>query len=86
VEVDRVTGTSAAGIIVIMAVVLVGAMAMILWIFVVGGRGSFKHRRTDRRSGDVRGGIFVGDPGSVMPRRDAPVNPADPTGTGQERQ
>jgi hypothetical protein len=81
-----VTGTSATGIIVIMAVVLVGATAMILWIFVVGGRGSFKHRRTDHRPGDVRGGIFVGDPGSVMPRRDAPANPADPTGTGQDRQ
>jgi hypothetical protein len=79
-----VTGTSAGGIIVIMAVVLVGAMAMILWIFVVG-RGSFKHRRIDHRAGDVRGGIHVGDPGSVMPRRDAPANPADPEGTGQDR-
>jgi hypothetical protein len=79
-----VTGTSAAGIIVIMAVVLVGALAMILWIFVVG-RGSFRHRRIDHRSGDVRGGIHVGDPGSVMPRRDAPANPADPQGTGQDR-
>jgi hypothetical protein len=79
-----VTGTSAAGIIVIMAVVLVGAMAMILWIFVVGGRGSFKHRRIDHRAGDVHGGVFVGDPGSVMPRRDAPANPADPTGTGHD--
>lgn len=78
------TGTSAVGIIVIMAVVLVGALAMILWIFVVG-RGSFRHRRIDHRSGDVRGGIHVGDPGSVMPRRDAPANPADPQGTGQDR-
>ena len=68
------TGTSAAGIIVIMAVVLVGALAMILWIFVVG-RGSFKHRRIDHRSGDVRGGIHVGDPGSV----DAPARcPREP--------
>jgi hypothetical protein len=78
-----VTGTSAAGIIVIMAVVLVGATAMILWIF-IAGRGSFKHRRIDHRPGDVHGGIHVGDPGSVMPRRDAPANPADPTGTGQD--
>ena len=70
------TGTSEAGIIVIMAVVLLAAMAMILWIFVVGGRGSFKHRRTEHRSGDVHGGIFVGDPGSVMPRRDAPRQPS----------
>jgi hypothetical protein len=80
-----VTGTSAAGIIVIMAVILVGAMAMILWIF-VAGRGSFRHRRTDHRPGDVHGGIHVGDPGSVMRRRDAPANPADPAGTGQDKQ
>ena len=66
-----------------MAVVLLGAMAMILWIF-VAGRGSFRHRRIERRPG-VHGGIHVGDPGSVMPRRDAPANPADPAGTGQDR-
>jgi hypothetical protein len=80
-----VTGTSAGGIILIMAVVLVGAMAMILWIFVVGGRGSFKHRRIDHRAGDVRGGIHVGDPGSVMPRRDAPANSADPGASGPDK-
>ena len=79
------TGTSTAGIIVIMAVVLVGALAMILWIFVVGGRGSFRHRRIDHRAGDVRGGIHVGDPRSVMPRRDAPANPADPDPTRPDR-
>jgi hypothetical protein len=80
-----VTGTSAGGIILIMAVVLVGAMAMILWIFVVGGRGSFKHRRIDHRAGDVRGGIHVGDPGSVMPRRDAPANSVDPDASGPDK-
>ena len=64
------TGTSAAGIIVIMAVVLAGALAMILWIF--AAMASLRHRRVDHRAGDVRGGIHVGDPGSVMPRRDAP--------------
>lgn len=79
------TGTSAGGIILIMAVVLVGAMAMILWIFVVGGRGSFKHRRIDHRAGDVRGGIHLGDPGSVMPRRDAPANSVDPDATGPDK-
>ena len=79
------TGTSAAGIIVIMAVVLAGALAMILWIFVAGSHGSFRHRRVDHRAGDVRGGIHVGDPGSVMPRRDAPANPADPDATGPDR-
>jgi len=30
----------------------------------------------------VRGGIHAGDPGSVMPRRDAPANSADPDPTG----
>jgi hypothetical protein len=85
-----VTGTSAAGIIVIMAVVLAGALAMILWIFVVGSRGSFKHRRVehrpgDVRAGDVRGGVHAGDPGSVMPRRDAPANSVDPDATGPDR-
>ena len=79
------SGTSTAGIIVIMAVVLVGATAMILWIFVVGSRGSFRHRRIDHRAGDVRGGIHVGDPGSVMPRRDAPANSVDPDATGPDR-
>jgi hypothetical protein len=74
-----VTGTSAGGIIVIMAVVLVGAMAMILWIFVTGRRGSFRHHQIDHRAGDVRRGIHVGDPGSVMPRRDAPANSVDRT-------
>lgn len=54
------TGTSVGGIILIMAVVLVGAMAMILWIFVLGDRGSFKHRRTDHPAGDVRGAFTSG--------------------------
>ena len=79
------TGTSAAGVIVIMAVVLAGALVMILWIFVVGGRGSFKHRRIEHRAGDVRGGIHVGDPGSVAPRRDAPASSVDPDATGPDR-
>lgn len=84
------TGTSAAGIIIIMAVVLAGALAMILWIFVMGSRGSFRRRRVEHRPGDVRaadvrGGIHVGDPGSVMPRRDAPANSVDPDATGRDR-
>ena len=58
---------------------------MILWIFVVGDRGSFRRRRTEHRTGDVRGGIHVGDPGSVMPRRDAPANSVDPDATGPDK-
>ena len=79
------TGTSAAGIVVIMAVVLAGALAMILWIFVAGDRGSLRHRRIDHRAGDVRGGVHLDDPGSVMPRRDAPATTVDPEATGPDR-
>ncbi len=77
------SGTSTAGI-VIMAVVLVGALAMILWIFVWGPR--VLEAPADRPPpGDVRGGIHVGDPGSVMPRRDAPANSVDRDATGPDR-
>lgn len=66
---------SAAGIIV-MAILLMAALAaMEVFIFAVGGRPSMTHR-TDRKPGDVRGGIHVGDPGSVSPRPDAPANSA----------
>jgi hypothetical protein len=73
------TGTSAAGIIVMVAVIVLGLLALVLSVF-VWGRGSWKHRRIDRTPGDVRGGVHVGDPGSVMPRRDAPANSTDESG------
>ena len=73
---------SAAGIIV-MAILLMAALAaMEVFIFAVGSRPSRPHR-TDRTPGDVRGGIHVGDPGSVSPRPDAPANS---TGNQEPRQ
>lgn len=73
------SGTSAAGILVMVAVIVLGLVALVLSVF-VWGRGSWKHRRIDRTPGDVRGGVHVGDPGSVMPRRDAPANSIDESG------
>jgi hypothetical protein len=73
------TGTSAAGIIVMVVVIVLGLLALVLSVF-VWGRGPWKHRRIDRKPGDVRGGVHVGDPGSVMPRRDAPANSTDEPG------
>lgn len=64
---------SAASVI-IMAILLMAALAVMeVFIFAVGGRQSRPHK-TDRTPGDVRGGIHVGDPGSVSPRPDAPAN------------
>jgi hypothetical protein len=81
-----VTGTSAAvtnasgtGIGIIVVVIVLGLLALVLSVF-IWGRGSWKHRRIDRTQGDVRGGVHVGDPGSVMPRRDAPANSTDESG------
>ena len=73
------TGTSVAGILVMVVVIVLGLLALVLSVF-VWGRGSWKHRRIDRTPGDVRGGVHVGDPGSVMPRRDAPANSIDESG------
>lgn len=72
-----------AGGIIVMAVLLMAALAaMEVFIFAVGGRPSKPHK-TDRKPGDVRGGIHVGDPGSVSPRPDAPANS---TGNQDHRQ
>jgi hypothetical protein len=60
-------------------VIVLGLLALALSVF-IGGRGSWKHRRIGRAPGDVRGGVHVGDPGSVMPRRDAPANSTDESG------
>ena len=65
-------------------VIVAGLLALVLSVF-VWGRGSWKHRRVDHTPGDVRGGIHVGDPGSVMPRRDAPANSVDRDATGPDR-
>jgi hypothetical protein len=69
---------------IMVVVIVVGLLALVLSVF-VWGRGSWKHRRIDHRAGDVRGGVHVGDPGSVMPRRDAPANSADPDASGPDK-
>jgi len=71
-----VTGTSAAGIIV-MCVVIVAALAAMIGIVLFAVRHPhWKHPQIDiyDKPGDVRGGVHLGDPGSVAPRRDAPAN------------
>lgn len=73
------TNTSAVGIWIMVAVIVLGLLALVLSVF-VWGRGPWKHHRIDSTPGDVRGGIHVGDPGSVMPRRDAPANSTDESG------
>jgi hypothetical protein len=79
-----VTNTSSAGIGIIVVVIVLGLLALVLSVF-VWGRGSWKHRRIDRAQGDVRGGIHVGDPGSVMPHRDAPANSVGPEASGPDK-
>jgi len=79
-----VTNASTTGIIVIVVVVVLALLALVLSVFVFG-RGSWKHQRMDRTPGDVRGGVHVGDPGSVMPRRDAPANSVDPDASGPDK-
>ncbi|MDX6332825.1 MAG: hypothetical protein QOG05_165 [Streptosporangiaceae bacterium] len=85
------TGTSAAvtniswtGIGIMVVVIVLGLLALVLSVFVCG-RGSWKHQRIDRTAGDVRGGVHVGDPGSVMPRRDAPAHSVDPDASGPDK-
>jgi hypothetical protein len=72
-----VTGTSAGGIIVMVVVILVSLLAMLSIVFLVVRHPHWKHPKIDTKPGDVRGGIHVGDPGSVAPRRDAPANPPE---------
>ncbi len=79
-----VTNMSGTGIGIMVVVIVLGLLALVLSVF-IWGRGSWKHRRIDRTQGDVRGGIHVGDPGSVMPRRDAPANSVDPDATGPDK-
>ena len=79
-----VTNTSWTGIIVIVVVVVLALLVLVLSVF-IGGRGPWKHQHVDRTPGDVRGGVHVGDPGSVMPRRDAPANPVGPDASGPDK-
>jgi hypothetical protein len=69
------TGTSLGGMLIIVAVVVAGLVIWLGLVFWAGKRPYFKHSTPDERPGDVRGGRFVGEGRSVMPRRDAPPDP-----------
>jgi hypothetical protein len=72
-----VSGTSWAGIIAIVVVIVAGLGAWLALIVFAAKRPPFEHPKIIQRQGDVRGGIHEGDPRSVAPRRDAPANPSD---------
>jgi hypothetical protein len=71
------TGTSAAGLIVMCAVIVVALAVMIGLVLFAVRHPHWKNPKIDSKPGDVRGGVFVGDPRSVTPRRDEPVNPPE---------
>jgi hypothetical protein len=71
------TGTSAAGLIVMCAVIVVALAVMIGLVLFAVRHPHWKNPKIDTKPGDVRGGVFVGDPHSVAPRRDEPVNPPE---------
>jgi hypothetical protein len=64
------TGTSLAGILIIVAVVVAGLVVWLGLVFWTGRRPYFKCSTLDQRRGDVPGGRFLGEGRSVMPRRD----------------
>jgi hypothetical protein len=71
------SGTSWAGIIAIVVVIVAGLGAWLVLIALAAKRPYFEHPKIIQRQGGVRGGIHEGDPGRVAPRRDAPANPSD---------
>ena len=63
----------------IIALVIVIALAMFIGIVVLAGRRPyFKRPKPPQSQTGVRGGIHEGDPRSVAPRRDEPVEPSRP--------
>lgn len=69
------TGTSAVGLFII-AGVAAGALAIWLGlVFWAGSHPFWKGRRPETRSGDVRGGAFLGEGRAVTPHRDAEPEP-----------
>jgi hypothetical protein len=70
-----VTGTSLIGILLICAVIVIGLATWLVLVFWAGHHPRWKHGHAEDRPGDVRGGVFKGSGGAVMPRRDAPPDP-----------
>jgi hypothetical protein len=54
------TGTSLAGILIIVAVVVAGLVIWLGLVFWAGRHPHFKRSTLDQRRGDVRGGRFLG--------------------------
>lgn len=77
------SGTSLAGILIMVAVIAAGLVIWLVLVFRAGRHPYWKHPKPDSRPGDVRGGVFHGDGGSVMPRRDAPPDPDLPARDSQ---
>ena len=71
------SGTSLAGIIAIVVVIVAGLGTWLALIVLAAKRPYFEHPKIIQRYGDVRGGIHKRDPRSVAPRRDTPANPSD---------
>lgn len=74
-EVKTMTGTSLAGILIMVAVIVAGLVIWLGLVFWAGKHPLFKRHTPDQRTGDVRGGAFLGSGRRVMPRRDAPPDP-----------
>ena len=70
------TGTSLAGIIVMVIVIVAGLVTWLYLVLRANKHPYWKHPKPDSRPGDVRGGVFKGGGGrAVTPRRDAPPDP-----------
>ena len=71
------SGTSAGGIIIMCVVIVLALLVLIGLVLYAVRHPHWRHPKIDvyEKPGDVRGGVHVGDPGSVAPRRDAPANP-----------
>ena len=73
------SGTSAGGIIVMCVVIVLALLVMIGLVLYAVRHPHWRHPKIDiyEKPGDVRGGVHVGDPGSVARRRDAQANPPE---------
>jgi hypothetical protein len=69
------TGTSLAGILIMIAAIVAGLVIWLSLVFWAGKHPFFKRRTPDQRPGDVRGGAFLGSGRGVMPRRDDAPDP-----------